>query len=87
MTQAKYYPEASAALDSAIMSNPLLGARLDAALDLIEADPPDERSKRRAWVGGVFGIDVHCGDDDWLILWKATTPRPTVVFIGPAGSI
>lgn len=46
-------------------------ARLNSALDLLEAEPGDARNRRRRFnTMGVWGIAVVCGDDEWLILWE-----------------
>lgn len=46
-------------------------ARLNAALDALEADPGDARNRRRRVnTIGLWGIAVTCGDDEWLILWE-----------------
>lgn len=46
-------------------------ARLNTALDLLEADPGDARNRRRRFnTIGLWGIAVVCGDDEWLILWE-----------------
>lgn len=48
--------------------------RLNTALDLLEVDPGDSRNRRRRFnTIGLWGITVHCEDEDWLILWE---PRP-----------
>lgn len=46
-------------------------ARLNTALDLLEADPGDARNRRRRFnTLGLRGVAVVCGDDEWLILWE-----------------
>lgn len=46
-------------------------ARLNSALDLLEADPGDARNRRRRFnTIGLWGIAVVCGDEEWLILWE-----------------
>jgi hypothetical protein len=46
-------------------------ARLNSALDLLEADPGDVRNRRRRFnTIGLWGIGVVCGDEEWLILWE-----------------
>ena len=81
MSEAKFIPPAGEALDAAVARNPRLGERLDEAIDWIEDDPPDVRSKRRAWAGGRFGIDVHGGGEDYLIVWEDTRPHPRVLYV------
>lgn len=46
-------------------------ARINSALDLLEADPGDARNRRRRFnTIGLWGIAVICGADAWLILWE-----------------
>jgi len=46
-------------------------ARLNSALDGLEANPGDARNRRRRFSTiGLWGIAVICGDDEWLILWE-----------------
>ena len=46
-------------------------ARINTALDLLEADPGDAGNRRRRFnTIGLWGIAVICGDDEWLILWE-----------------
>jgi hypothetical protein len=46
-------------------------ARLNTALDLLEADPGDARNwRRRFHTIDLSGIAVVCGDEEWLILWE-----------------
>jgi len=87
MRSIDFAPEANDALDAACARDPLLGERLDAALDWIEASPVDLRAKRRSFSGNYFGIEVRCGDEDWLILWRENPDdplAPRVDFIGPS---
>jgi hypothetical protein len=46
-------------------------ARLNSALDLLEADPGAARNRRRRFnTIGSWGIAVICGDEEWPILWE-----------------
>lgn len=48
-----------------------LAARINQALDHLEADPGDARNRRRRVnTLGVWGIAVVVDDDEWLILWE-----------------
>jgi hypothetical protein len=64
-------------------------ARLNSALDLLEANPGDERNRRRRFnTIGLWGIAVVCGDDEWLILWEPTEDNTVMVHhIVPAPQI
>lgn len=54
-------------------------ARLNSALDALEADPGNARNRRRRFnTIGLWGIGVVCDDDEWLILWE---PRDDDVVI------
>jgi hypothetical protein len=76
-----FSPEADAVLTSieADDSQRHCAARLNSALDLLEADPGGARNRRRRFnTIGLWGIAVTCGDDEWLILWE---PRDDVVMV------
>lgn len=46
-------------------------ARINSALDLLEADPGAARSRRRRFnTIGLWGIAVVCDEEEWLILWE-----------------
>jgi len=69
-----FSPEADDVLTSmeADESRRHCAARLNSALDLLEAGPGDARSRRRRFnTIGLWGIAVVCGDDEWLILWES----------------
>ena len=59
-----------------------MASRRYAALDWIEADPPDAQAKARAWSNGVYGIDVRSYSDGLLVIWRDTEPDPTIDYIG-----
>ena len=73
MAELAFSPESDALLDS-IEGDPrqqLCAARLNTALDALEADPGDARNRRRRFnTIGLWGIAVVCGDEEWLILWE-----------------
>ena len=74
-------------MESAARHNPRLAERLDEALDWIEETPVNVRAKRRAFTGDRFGIEVHRGDEDWLIIWcenKTDPDSPRVLYLGPS---
>lgn len=55
-------------------------ARLNQALDLLEADPGEARNRRRRFnTIGLWGIPVVCGDDEWLILWEKQDDADVVI--------
>ncbi len=55
-------------------------ARLNIALDLLEADPGEARNRRRRFnTIGLWGIPVVCGDDEWLILWEQNDDEVVIV--------
>ena len=82
MREVKFTPSALAAYETAADQQPHLGDRLDEALDWIETQPVDVRAKRRAWSGGMYGIDIRHADQDWLIIWNDSGPQPLIVYIG-----
>lgn len=43
---------------------------IDDAPDILESDPGDARARRRAFLGGTWGIPVRDRTDDWLIIWE-----------------
>ncbi|HVM53808.1 MAG TPA: type II toxin-antitoxin system RelE/ParE family toxin [Acidimicrobiales bacterium] len=48
-----------------------LAARLNTALDALEANPGDAHNRRRRFdTIGLWGIAVVAGDEEWLILWE-----------------
>lgn len=62
--------------------------RMDAALAALAAKPGDQRCRRRSYsagVGGLWGMPVRCGDENWLILWLAGPgdDEVTVTYVGP----
>lgn len=73
MAELAFSPEADDVLTSleADASQERCAARLNSALDLLEADPGAARNRRRRFdTIGLWGIAVVCGDDEWLILWE-----------------
>ena len=87
MREVELVPEALAELRGVRERNPLLGERLDLALDLVEEEPPNVRAKRRALTsdqvdGFIFAIEVRGAGEDWLILWgeNASNPSSPLVF-------
>ncbi|MGK2957337.1 MAG: hypothetical protein ACSLFB_02800 [Acidimicrobiales bacterium] len=72
MAELTFSPEADDALSSieADAGQQGCSARLNSALDLLEADPGDAPNRRRRFnTIGPWGIAVVCGDE-WLILWE-----------------
>lgn len=73
MAELAFSPEADDVLTSmeADDGRRSCAARLNSALDLLEADPGDAHNRRRRFHRiGLWGIAVICGDDEWLILWE-----------------
>lgn len=73
MAELAFSPEADQVLTlmEADESQRHCAARLNSALDLLEADPGAARNRRRRFnTIGLWGIAVICGDDEWLILWE-----------------
>lgn len=73
MAELVFSPEADAVLNAmeADQGRRHCAARLNSALDRLEADPGDVRNRRRRFnTIGLWGIAVICGDDEWLILWE-----------------
>jgi len=82
MSNARFSPEAGDEYDRVIAIGGVLADRLDAAIDWIESDPPDKQAKARVWAGGFYGIDVRTYTDELLIIWRETSPEPTIDYIG-----
>ena len=80
-------PAAQAALDAAWMRNEVIGERLEEALDWIEASPPDSRSRRRRFSGGIWAIDLAVAGESWLILWEDHPTSPPIWFIGESSAL
>lgn len=82
MAELRFSPEADELL-TAMEGDPTregCAGRLHTALDLLEADPGDARNRRRRFSTiGLWGINVTCGDDDWLILWEPVEDDVVVV--------
>ena len=73
MAELAFSPEADDVLTSLETdpSRQLCVARLNSALDLLEADTGDAVNRRRRFnTIGPWGIAVICGDDECLILWE-----------------
>lgn len=73
MAELAFSPEADQVLTSieADESQRHCAARLNSALDRLEADPGSARNRRRRFnTIGLWGIAVICGDDEWLVLWE-----------------
>jgi len=57
-----------------------LAARLNSALDRLEADPGDAHNRRRRFnTLGLWGIPVVADDVEWLILWEPLEADTVVV--------
>ena len=87
MRELEFSAEAQEALQGVRRRNPRLGERLDAALDLAEADPPDQRAKRRGFSGGKYAIEVTLDSEEWLVIWAENAidlSSPRVYYIGPS---
>ena len=87
MRELDFAAEALESLRGTRARNPRLGERLDAALDLAEAEPPDVRAKRRGFSGGKYAIEVALDSEEWLIIWaenQADPSSPHVYYIGPS---
>ncbi len=73
MAELVFSPEADSVLNALEVDGGQrhCAARLNSALDVLEADPGDVRNRRRRFnTIGLWGIAVICGDDEWLILWE-----------------
>ena len=81
-----YDPEASLALDRLWERNETVANAIEAAVEWIGADNP--RSRRRAFQGDVFAIEVRSCGEDWTILWElAEDQSATVIYLGETTSI
>ena len=73
MAVLKFSPEADDLLTE-LESDPRMvrgAARLNTALDKLEADPGTAVNRRRRFQSlDLWAIPVVCGGDEWLILWK-----------------
>jgi hypothetical protein len=77
-----FSPEADDVLTSmeADASRRHCAARLNSALDVLEADPGDARNRRRRFQTiGLWGIAVICNEEEWLILWEPLGDDTVVV--------
>lgn len=79
MRQLTLDPEPSTTLDTLWDRAPRLADRIEEALDWIEADPPDVRSKRRAFSNGMWVISIHAAGEDWTVIWDEDQPGQPVV--------
>lgn len=82
MAELRFSPEADERLTmmEADPRQERCAARLNAALDLLEADPGDAVIRRRRFSTiGLWGISVTCGEDEWLILWEPADDDVVIV--------
>lgn len=87
MTELLFSTEADRALSrmEADESQWRCAGRIHTALDLLEADPGNERNRRRRFhTIDLWGIAVLCGDDEWLIPWEPHADNVVVRHIIPA---
>ncbi len=73
MAELAFSPEADDVLSrlEADVRQQRCAARINSALDLLEADPGNVRNRRRRFnTLSLWGIVVLCDDDEWLILWE-----------------
>jgi hypothetical protein len=59
---------------------------IDAALDLLEADPGGAHARQRAFGEGLWGIPVRDRTDDWLIIWERDSDQAEVIVIRYLGA-
>jgi hypothetical protein len=82
VAELRFSPEADERL-TALEADPLeerCAARLNSALDRLEADPGDVVNRRRRFnTLGLWGITVTCGDTEWLILWEPVDDDAVIV--------
>ncbi len=87
MADLLFQEHADAAL-SALEADPTrtsLLRRINEVLDLLEADPGDERVRRRRYqLIDAWGIPVSDDGEDWLILWDFHDQHVVAVrYLGP----
>jgi hypothetical protein len=60
--------------------------RLNDLLDILEADPTDERCRRRRFAPpGVWCVTIRTAMDEYAVLWEPDDAgNPVVVHIGPS---
>ncbi len=87
MAEVLFSPDADRAM-TGLEADPTMAGllhRLDLALEALGSDPGDQRYRRRAYSGGVWGMPVRHGAQEHLVLWWEG-PGPgevTVGYVGP----
>lgn len=75
-------------LDSLHSTQTRVAAAVEECLDWIEADPVDQRAKRRRFSNGMWAIVRTVAEDEWLVLWEEDPPgQPVIRFIGETASL
>ncbi len=67
-----------------------LHARVQAVLDLLEADPGNARLRKLRFTNGLWGVVVPSPSANVVILWEPHPTEPTdvvVQYIGPASFV
>jgi hypothetical protein len=87
MWELVYEPSADATM-TALERDPsggLLLERVYAAIRALAANPGDERCRRHAYPGGIWGLAVRTRTDDWIVLWRygPGEHQLTVLYAGP----
>ena len=75
-------------LSSLHASLPVVAGAIEDALDWIEADLVDPRTKRRRFTNGMWAIVRSAEGSEWLVLWEEDPPgQPVVRFVGETVSL
>lgn len=81
-------PIPAEALDNLYSRAPKVAEAVEDALDWVEADPPDPRSRRRRFTNGRWAISVHAAGEEWIVIWEEpVVDQPVVRHIGEVTSL